>query len=66
MAGKRALISTDELRKMAKLVAEYGVTFRGRVDPLGNFSFAVAPTNAQARNDDGDDLDDRLAEFGSQ
>ena len=64
---RRAIVSTEELRKMARLVAETGVTFRGRMDALGGFSFSILPTSAAAvKFNDGDDLDDRLAEFGAR
>lgn len=66
MAGRRALISTDDLRRMAKVAAEFGVCVNGKMDALGNFSIRIAPAQADARNDDGDDLDDRLAQFGSR
>lgn len=66
MAGRRALISTDDLRRMAKVAAEYGVSVNGRLDPLGNFSIRIAPNHTAANSDAGDDLDDRLAQFGAR
>lgn len=66
MAGRRALISTDDLRRMAKVAAEYQVSVKGKLDPMGNFTVDIAPVPIAARNDDSDDLDDRLARFGSR
>lgn len=66
MAGRRALISTDDLRRMAKVAAEYGVNIKGKLDPLGNFTVNIAPATMIGGNDDGDDLDNRLAEFGAR
>ena len=66
MAARRALISTDDLRRMAKVAAEYGVSVNGRVDPLGNFSIRIVPAHPGERIGHGDDLDDRLAEFGAR
>lgn len=65
MAGRRALISKEDLERMASTVAAHGVVFKGRVDPLGSFTFTMAlPANAPVQS--GDDLDDRLSEFGSR
>lgn len=62
---RRAILKEADLRRMAKVVLDLGVTFRGHVDPLGGFSFSIAPVCERA-NDDGDDLDDRLEAFGSR
>lgn len=64
MTARRALISKDDLERMACAVAAHGVVLKGRVDPLGGFTFTMAPQthNAPANNDD---LDGRLDEFGA-
>lgn len=64
MAGRRALISKDDLERMACAVAAHGVVIKGRVDPLGGFTFTMqqqATNSAPGSND----LDDRLDEFAS-
>ncbi|MCB2077662.1 MAG: hypothetical protein KDE55_08190 [Novosphingobium sp.] len=60
--SRRALIRTDDLRRMARVVRSEGVTFHGRVDPLGNFAFTVAPS-APSPADDGDELDDAIDRY---
>lgn len=65
MSSRRALLTVTDLRRMAQVVREEGVTLKGRVDPLGGLSFSIAPAGERA-NDDGDDLDDRLEAFGSR
>lgn len=65
MTKRRAIISTDDLRRMAKVAAEFGVTVNGKIDALGNFTVRVAPSIGPAQND-GDDFDDRLADFASR
>ncbi len=62
--SRRALIRLDELRRMARVVRDEGVTFQGRVDPLGAFSFTLSPANVSTLPDDDDDLDRRIDEFG--
>lgn len=64
MSGRRALISKDDLARMACAVAAYGVTFRGRVDAAGNFEFTVTP-GVNGGPPGVDDLDDRLDKFGA-
>jgi hypothetical protein len=64
MSGRRALISKDDLARMACAVAAYGVTFKGRVDAAGNFDFTVTP-GATGGPSGNDDLDDRLDSFGA-
>jgi hypothetical protein len=67
MSKRRAMPTTDELRAMAKMVAEYGVTFCGRTDADGVTRWSLGPSGIRASiNDDGDDLDDRLAQFGAR
>ena len=67
MSKRRAMPTTDELRAMAKVVAQYGVTFNGTTSADGVTRWSMGPSGAgAARNDDGDDLDDRLAEFGAR
>ena len=65
MSGRRALISKDDLDRMACAVAAHGVVFKGRVDPLGGFTFTLSPQaeDSPARNDD---LDDRLDAWAGQ
>jgi hypothetical protein len=62
--SRRALITKDDLDRMACAVAAHGVVMKGRVDPLGGFSFTLAPKGDadKAHND----LDDRLDEWGAQ
>lgn len=62
--SRRAPIRLDELRRMARVVRDEGVTFKGRVDPLGAFSFALALATSATSGDDEDDLDRRIDEFG--
>ena len=64
MAGRRALIGKEDLERMASTVAAHGVVFKGRVDPLGGFTFTMAPASDRTAPGN-DDLDDRLDEFAS-
>ncbi|BBI19854.1 hypothetical protein EKJ_07010 [Qipengyuania flava] len=64
MAGRKALISKDDLVRMATTVAAHGVVLRGRIDALGNFDFTMT-RQAEAVASSNDDLDDRLDEFGA-
>ena len=64
MAGRKALLSKDDLERMATTVAAHGVVLRGRVDALGNFDFTMT-RQAEAVASSNDDLDDRLDEFGA-
>ena len=50
---------------MAQVAREECVTFRRKIDPLGNFSFSLSPLTNDP-SDKGDDLDDRIAEFGAR
>ncbi len=63
MASRRALISKDDLERMACAVAAHGVVLKGRVDPLGGFTFTMAPQGERGATGN-DDLDGRLEEFG--
>lgn len=63
MTARRALISKDDLDRMACAVAAHGVVIKGRVDPLGGFTFTMAPQSERAQPEN-DDLDGRLDEFG--
>lgn len=63
MSGRKALITKDDLERMASAVAVHGVVFRGRVDPAGGFSFVLAPQTAEGTSGR-DDLDARLDEWG--
>jgi hypothetical protein len=62
VTARRALISKDDLERMACAVAAHGVVLKGRVDPLGGFTFTMEPSKGALlpRNDD---LDDRLDEW---
>lgn len=64
MAGRRALISKDDLDRMASTVAAHGVVFRGRVDALGNFDFTLTRQAERAASCN-DDLDDRLDDWAA-
>ncbi|WP_170005046.1 hypothetical protein [Pseudopontixanthobacter vadosimaris] len=64
MSGRKALISKDDLERMACAVAAHGVVLKGRVDPLGGFTFTMTPQAGQAASAN-DDLDVRLDEFGA-
>ena len=64
MSGRRALISKDDLDRMASTVAAHGVVLRGRVDALGNFNFTMT-RQAEAVASINDDLDERLGKFGA-
>ena len=65
--SRRALLSTDDFRRMAKVAAELGVSIDAKIDRLGNRIYRVSPLGAKLGNgDDSDDLDDRLAEFGGK
>lgn len=66
MSKRRAMPTTDELRAMAKMVLEYGVTFHGQTDADGITRWSIGPTVDTPNNDDHDDLDDRLTQFGSR
>lgn len=65
MASRAALIRESDLRRMAKVAREENVSIRGTFDALGGFTVTIA-ANVQKTQDDGGDLDDRLAEFGGR
>lgn len=60
MSNRRALISKNDLDRMATAVAAHGVVLRGRVDPDGGFSFTLAP-KSDGMAPDNDDIDARIA-----
>jgi hypothetical protein len=49
---------------MASVCAAHGVVIKGRVDPLGGFTFTMSP-QADATAPGNDDLDDRLDDFAA-
>lgn len=64
MSGRKALISKDDLGRMAEVAAKHSVAVKGRIDPMGNFTFDIAPiVLADARNDDEDDFTARIDGF---
>jgi hypothetical protein len=66
VTARRALISKDDLDRMACAVAAHGVVFKGCVDPQQNiFTFSMEPGRGAGlpRNDD---LDDRLDRWAGQ
>ena len=64
MSGRRALITKDDLDRMASAVAQHGVVIRGRVDAMGGFTFTLAPQKGADLPPQGD-LDARLDEWGA-
>ena len=60
MSGRRALISKDDLDRMACAVAAHGVVMKGRVDPEGGFSFTLCPRPITTAGG-ADDLDAAIA-----
>jgi hypothetical protein len=64
MAGRKALISKDDLDRMACAVAAHGVVMKGCVDTLGNFTFTLSPQKNAALPEN-DDLDDRLDDWAA-
>ena len=60
MPGRKALISKDDLERMAQTVAAHGVVIRGRVDATGAFDFTMT-RQADTLALSNDDLDDRIA-----
>ena len=64
MAGRKALLSKDDLDRMATVVAAHGVVMKGCVDPLGNFTFTLSPQIERAASTN-DDLDDRLDDWAA-
>lgn len=63
MSGRRALISKDDLERMACAVAAHGVVLRGRVDDRG-FTFTMAP-QVEKGAPTNDDLDDRIDDWAA-
>lgn len=64
MGERRALIRLDDLRRMAQVAREEGVDIRAHRAPDGSFTFNISARGAAA-GQGGDDLDDRLAQFGA-
>lgn len=64
MSGRRALISKDDLNRMAATVAAHGVVFDGRVTASGDLAFRLSPF-VEKRGASSDDLDDRLDQWGA-
>ncbi len=64
MAGRKALISKDDLDRMATAVAAHGVVIKGCVDTLGNFTFTLSPQKDSAAPGN-NDLDDRLDDWAA-
>jgi hypothetical protein len=62
MASRAPLVREADLRRMAKVAREEGVSIRGRVDAMGGFSFTI---DAHAPKSGGDDvdLDARIAKW---
>lgn len=65
MASRAALVREADLRRMAKVAREEGVSIRGRMDVAGGFSFTIDAHTGKPSDDDGD-LDKRLAAFGAK
>lgn len=59
---RRALIRLDELRRMARVARDEGVTFQGQIDPLGKFCFTIAPVSTPLA-ESGDELDAAMDRF---
>ncbi|MBD2840762.1 hypothetical protein [Erythrobacter rubeus] len=64
MGTRRALISKDDLNRMALTVAQHGVVFQGRVTPSGDLTFRLTPFVTKPEGS-ADDLDDRLADWAA-
>ena len=62
MTSRRALISKDDLDRMACAVAAHGVVLKGRVDPRGSFTFTMT-RQAEQMGPMNEDLDDRLDDW---
>ena len=63
VASRRAIISTADLRRIARVARDEGVAFDCRIDPTGSLAFSIQPLSAANSATKGDDLDARLAEF---
>lgn len=66
MSTRRALISKDDLDRMACAVAAHGVVFKGRIDPLGGFTFTMEPPKGGAPVNRGPDLGDEFADWAGR
>lgn len=63
--SRRALLAASDLRRMARVAREEGVSFRGRVDALGGLTFTISPILAHVVESE-DDLDTRIEAYGSR
>lgn len=63
MSGRRALISKDDLNRMAATVAAHEVVFEGRTNADGELVFRMTPL-VERDSQNSDDLDERLIAFG--
>lgn len=61
MATRAALVREADLRRMAKVAREEGVSICGRMDATGGFTFTIH-AGASKSTDDGD-LDARIAAY---
>jgi hypothetical protein len=66
VSTRRALISKDDLDRMAFAVAAHGVVFKGRIDPLGGFTFTMEPPKGGAPVIGAADLGDEFADWASR
>ncbi len=64
MAARSALIPLDDLRRMARVAREEGVDIRAHRATDGGFTFNIT-VRGNVGGQGGDDLDDRLAQFGA-
>jgi hypothetical protein len=64
MNERRALIRLNDLRRIAQVVREEGVDIRAHLAPDGSFICNVS-MRGDAGGQGGDDLDDRLVQFGA-
>lgn len=62
MAGRRALISKDDLDRMATVCAAKGVIIEGE---YRGFRFTMSPAKAEAMLARNDDLDGRLDDWAA-
>lgn len=61
----RALIPAADLRRMAKVAKEFGVTITSRSDANG-VTFQMTPALASHHSDDASDLDTLIESFTSK
>jgi len=65
VASRRALISKDDLDRMATAVASHGVVLKGRVDPMGGFTFTMTPQPEAGASNGRDDFDSRFDDWAA-